>query len=81
MRTLTKVVVVAMFVGLVFTASGCCAFKKGGCGRRRGECKTLAAQTLCKGCGQVKGSDECCKAGAVKCTECGLDKGSPGCCK
>jgi len=80
MRTLTRVVTVALFVGLVFTASGCCAFRRGGCGGG-GRCKTPAAQTLCKGCGQVKGSDACCKPGAVKCTKCGLDKGSPGCCK
>lgn len=36
---------------------------------------------LCGGCGQVKGSDVCCKEGVPKCDECKLDKGSPGCCK
>lgn len=37
--------------------------------------------TLCPGCGQLKGSDVCCKADAEKCDGCGLAKGSPGCCK
>jgi len=36
---------------------------------------------LCTFCGQVKGSDKCCKEGAEKCSKCGLDKGSPGCCR
>ncbi len=38
-------------------------------------------KALCGACGQVKGSDLCCKADAEKCGSCGLDKGSPGCCK
>ncbi|MBC8372708.1 MAG: hypothetical protein H8E53_03870, partial [Planctomycetes bacterium] len=36
---------------------------------------------LCAKCGQVKGTDVCCKAGTDKCGKCGLAKGSPGCCK
>ena len=36
---------------------------------------------LCEKCGQVQGSEICCKAEAVKCAECGKDEGSPGCCK
>ena len=36
---------------------------------------------LCTKCGQVAGSEACCKPGAEKCDKCGLDKGSPGCCK
>ena len=36
---------------------------------------------LCHMCGQIKGSDLCCKAGAQKCMKCGLHKGSPGCCR
>ena len=78
MRTLTKVVAVAVFAGLVFTVSGCGLCKDGGCRDTR---NTEEAQTLCKSCGQVKGSDACCKPGAVICTQCGLVKGSPGCCK
>ncbi len=41
----------------------------------------VAEQALCGKCGQVKGSDSCCKADAEKCGACGLVKGSPGCCK
>src|SRR4030042_6846224 len=35
---------------------------------------------LCTHCGQIKGSDLCCKPGQTKCPSCGLVKGSPGCC-
>jgi hypothetical protein len=42
---------------------------------------TPTAKTLCGGCGQIKGSDVCCKEGAEKCDGCKLAKGSPGCCK
>ena len=38
-------------------------------------------QKLCLKCGQVKGSEVCCKPGQKLCTDCGLVKGSPGCCK
>jgi hypothetical protein len=36
---------------------------------------------LCKKCGQVAGSKECCRPDQPKCEKCGLDKDSPGCCK
>ncbi len=36
---------------------------------------------LCGKCGQIKGTDVCCKADAQKCSKCGLAKGAPGCCK
>jgi hypothetical protein len=36
---------------------------------------------LCIDCGQIKGSELCCKSDQVKCESCGLAKGSPGCCK
>jgi hypothetical protein len=42
---------------------------------------TVKGKFLCGGCGQIKGTDACCKPDAVKCEKCGLDKGSPGCCK
>lgn len=41
------------------------------------KCATAA---LCPKCGQIKGSDVCCKADAPKCDQCGMAKGSPGCC-
>lgn len=42
---------------------------------------TKGKVVLCHMCGQIKGSELCCKAGADKCTRCGLHKGSPGCCR
>jgi len=48
----------------------------GGCGKAKpGTC------ALCHKCGQIKGSDKCCKEDAEKCPKCGLHKGSPGCCR
>jgi hypothetical protein len=44
-------------------------------GKKPGTC------VLCFKCGQIKGSDLCCKKGAKKCSKCGLHKGSPGCCR
>ena len=41
------------------------------------KCETAA---LCSKCGQIKGSDVCCKTDAPKCDRCGMAKGSPGCC-
>ena len=44
--------------------------------------KAFAANVkLCLKCGQIKGTDVCCKADAQKCSKCGLAKGAPGCCK
>jgi len=39
------------------------------------------ALDVCTGCGQFKGSEQCCDPGAATCGGCGLAKGSPGCCK
>jgi rhodanese-related sulfurtransferase len=41
------------------------------------KCETAA---LCPTCGQILGSDVCCKADAPKCDKCGMAQGSPGCC-
>ena len=35
---------------------------------------------ICAKCGQVKGTDLCCKPDQKLCESCGLVKGSPGCC-
>ena len=40
-----------------------------------------APVTLCAHCGEIKGSEKCCRADAVKCTACGLNKGASACCK
>lgn len=42
---------------------------------------TASPTLLCGKCGQVKGSDSCCKPDAKKCDSCNLAKGSPACCK
>lgn len=39
-----------------------------------------ASVELCIDCGQIKGSDECCRPDQPKCDDCSLAKGSPGCC-
>ena len=36
---------------------------------------------VCQKCGEIKGSENCCKVDAEKCEKCGLNKGSIGCCK
>jgi len=46
-----------------------------------GTAKKPGTCVLCAKCGQIKGSELCCKAGAEKCSKCGLAKGSPGCCR
>jgi len=75
---LVSVLMVFAFVGSTVLAQ--CPFSRG-----KTSCsKTSTAsvdKVLCTGCGQVKGSDECCNPDAAKCTKCELAKGSPGCCK
>ena len=47
----------------------------------KGSGKAYAASVeLCTDCGQIKGTELCCKPGQVKCAGCSLVKGSPGCC-
>ncbi len=36
--------------------------------------------TLCLKCGEIAGSENCCKEGIEKCSVCGLNMDSPGCC-
>jgi hypothetical protein len=79
MKTKIMVLVMAItLVGMIFLAGGC---KKEEPKTALDAAKSAVNETLCAKCGQVKGSDVCCKADAVKCTKCGKDKGSPGCCK
>lgn len=79
MKTKRLVLVLAMaMVGVIFLAGGCKKTEPGGGG---GIAKAQAAVALCLKCGQIKGSDVCCKEGAVTCDKCGLAKDSPGCCK
>ena len=79
MKTKSLVLVLAIvMVGMIFLAGGC---KKDEPQSLTDIAKTEMNKALCAKCGQIKGSDVCCKEGAVKCDKCGLDKGSPGCCK
>lgn len=39
-----------------------------------------AISTVCKKCGEIKGSPNCCNPNVSKCSMCGMHKGSPGCC-
>ena len=39
-----------------------------------------AEVTLCGLCGEIKGSEKCCKEGVAGCANCGLHKGSVLCC-
>lgn len=41
----------------------------------------LAVISICGKCGEIKGSENCCKPGLEKCSKCDAHKGSPGCCK
>jgi len=52
-----------------------------GCGSEEKASAATGKCVICFKCGQVKGSDLCCKPGAEKCSKCGLHKGSPGCCR
>ena len=62
--------------------AGCGLFGNGKkCGEGPAAGKKPGTCVLCCKCGQVKGSDKCCKPGTQKCAKCGLDKGSPGCCR
>jgi len=74
-KTRTIIVTCLLAVSLLLV-SGC-----GKCPIFGGGDSDTAEVKLCSSCGQTKGSDACCKAGAAKCANCGKDKGSPGCCK
>ena len=39
------------------------------------------ALSLCSGCGEIKGTADCCDPNAPTCSGCDLAKSSPGCCK
>jgi hypothetical protein len=41
--------------------------------------KAAVSAELCSKCGEIAGSEKCCKEGAELCAGCGLHKGSPGC--
>lgn len=65
------IVLAIALVGIVLVDYGC---------KKSGTAKAADAIDLCTKCGQIKGSDLCCKPGQTTCADCGLVKGSPGCC-
>ncbi|MCH7556288.1 MAG: hypothetical protein IIB56_02395 [Planctomycetes bacterium] len=72
------VVVTALaLVGVFLGVDGC---GRSGTGSSKAGKAFGASVELCIKCGQIKGSDLCCKPNQTKCSSCGLVKGSPGCC-
>ena len=68
----------AVLVSAILCTNGC--KKRQSASSESGQAM-VASVELCTHCGQIKGSDLCCKPGQTKCLNCGLVKGSPGCCK
>jgi hypothetical protein len=72
-KTFVAIALAIGLVGIALLGYGC---------KKSGQGTASAAETveLCTMCGQIKGSDLCCKPDQTKCADCGLVKGSPGCC-
>ena len=67
----------------VWFLAGLLAVGIGGCqssGDSKSEEEKSTKTLLCAKCGQIKGSDLCCKPEQEICSKCELVKGSPGCC-
>ena len=78
------IITLLALIGIALAASSCEKSEPVGRGTSdvsQPDSSQAAAVELCTKCGQIAGSDKCCKAGTEKCSACGLDKGSPGCCK
>jgi len=72
------IVLVVVLAAAVLGANGC--KKRESASSKAGQV-IAASVELCTHCGQIKGSDLCCKPSQAKCPSCGLVKGLPGCCK
>lgn len=79
MRKKYLMIVAAMAVVVVFLGVNGCK-KSDNTGAKSGAAFAASVE-LCTDCGQIKGSELCCKSDQTKCEGCGLAKGSPGCCK
>ena len=81
-KTVVMLFVVVSVASVSYGAG--CPFSK--CGRSKkaaapkAEVKSASVVDVCAGCGEIKGSANCCKPDAKKCG-CGMNKGSIGCCK
>ena len=71
------IVLAVALLGAVLYTNGC--KKRETAGSKAGTAMAASVE-LCTGCGQIKGSELCCKPGQATCAGCGLVKGSPGCC-
>ena len=67
----------AALLGVLLYVSGC---KESSEESGAGTVKAADSVALCVNCGQIKGSDLCCKPTRDICSKCNLVKGSPGCC-
>ena len=72
------IVLLVIFAAVLLGISGC--KKSGSEGSKAGQAFG-ASVDLCIKCGQIKGSELCCKPNQTICSGCSLVKGSPGCCK
>ncbi len=71
-----------LLIGLITLAGASMALAQcpAGCGCAGCAAKAKAEKAaVCGKCGEVKGSESCCKAGVASCPACGLHAGSPGC--
>ncbi len=71
------IVLAVALLGVVLYANGC--KKREAAGSKAGTAMAASVE-LCTDCGQIKGSELCCKPNQTTCPSCGLVKGSPGCC-
>lgn len=76
-KTHLTIVATMAVVTILLWANGC---KKSDDTGAKSGVAMAASIDLCTDCGQIKGSDLCCKPDQPKCDACGLTKGSPGCC-
>ncbi|MGD9872762.1 MAG: hypothetical protein AB7T27_00695 [Kiritimatiellia bacterium] len=84
MKVGIMVILMVLAVSSVSFAGPCCAAKAAAAVEPAAEMKASstseeAAPALCGKCGQVAGSELCCKEGAAVCPKCGKHAGSPGC--
>ena len=81
-KTISKIKMACLVVGLILAPLvvfvGCESHK----GHNHSHGNADGVFELCHKCGEVVGTEKCCKKeGRTKCEKCGLFEGSPGCCK
>ncbi len=77
LKNVTQVLILSLILSsAVLCSNNAYACSSCGCTPKHSHQPT---EKLC-GCGEVKGSENCCNPDAAKCGSCGKIKGSPGCC-